>query len=86
MLAGNVVAICMSGIICTVYSLIFPHNFEWSKLKEIPMIEQDGSADLAESGEDSEEGLLGALRFTVIYGTILTGVLIILWPLLALPA
>eukprot|EP01025_Chloroclados_australasicus_P032562 TRINITY_DN329_c0_g3_i3.p1 TRINITY_DN329_c0_g3~~TRINITY_DN329_c0_g3_i3.p1 ORF type:complete len:665 (-),score=74.41 TRINITY_DN329_c0_g3_i3:419-2413(-) len=86
MLAGNVVAIGMSGIICTAYSLRYPHNFDWAKLKEIPLIEQDGSADLAEEGEDSAEGLLGALRFTVIYGSILSGVLIILWPLLALPA
>eukprot|EP01025_Chloroclados_australasicus_P054480 TRINITY_DN645_c0_g1_i2.p1 TRINITY_DN645_c0_g1~~TRINITY_DN645_c0_g1_i2.p1 ORF type:complete len:669 (-),score=98.15 TRINITY_DN645_c0_g1_i2:461-2467(-) len=86
MLAGNVAAICASGIVCTIYSLIFPDDFDWAKLKEIPMIEQDGSADLAEEGEDSAEGLLGALRFTVIYGTILSGVLIIVWPLLALPA
>eukprot|EP01023_Acetabularia_acetabulum_P051081 TRINITY_DN5612_c0_g3_i1.p1 TRINITY_DN5612_c0_g3~~TRINITY_DN5612_c0_g3_i1.p1 ORF type:complete len:683 (+),score=122.91 TRINITY_DN5612_c0_g3_i1:137-2185(+) len=86
MLSGSLASICTSGLICTLYSLIYPHKFEWDKLKEIPVIEQDGAPNLAETGEDSPEALLRALRFTVIYGTILAGVIIIVWPLLALPA
>eukprot|EP01026_Neomeris_dumetosa_P065127 TRINITY_DN623_c0_g1_i3.p1 TRINITY_DN623_c0_g1~~TRINITY_DN623_c0_g1_i3.p1 ORF type:complete len:724 (-),score=58.73 TRINITY_DN623_c0_g1_i3:877-2892(-) len=86
MLCGNLVAIFSSGFICTVISLLYPQKFDWDKLKEIPMVEQDGSADLATSGADSAEGLLGALRFTIICGSILSGILIILWPVLAIPA
>lgn len=86
MLAGNLVAICLSGIVCIVMSFIFPQNFDWVATMEIPMIEQDGSADLAKEGADSREGLEKALKFTMIWGTVLSLVLILVWPLLALPA
>lgn len=86
MLAGNLVAICLSGIVMVVLSYIFPQDFDWVATKEIPMIEQDGSADLAKEGVDSEEGLKDALRFTMIWGTVLSLILILVWPLLALPA
>lgn len=44
MLAGNVVAICFSGIVCVTLSLIKPQNYDWALMKEIPMIESDENA------------------------------------------
>lgn len=37
MLAGNVVAIGLSGLLCVVVSLIRPDNYDWALMKEIPM-------------------------------------------------
>lgn len=44
MLAGNVVAIGFSGLVCVVLSLIKPQNYDWALMKEIPMIESDENA------------------------------------------
>jgi hypothetical protein len=47
MLAGNVVAIGFSGLVCVVLSLIKPQNYDWALMKEIPMIESDENAFLS---------------------------------------
>lgn len=44
MLAGNVVAIALSAVVCIVVSLIKPQNFDWALMKEIPMVEHDDAA------------------------------------------
>lgn len=49
------------------------------------MVEEDPAAFSAE-GEDSPASLTKALRWTYITGGTLTLVLLILWPILALPA
>lgn len=50
MLAGNVVAICFSGLVCVTLSLIKPQNYDWALMKEIPMIESDENAFLSQVG------------------------------------
>lgn len=42
MLAGNLVAICLSGIICVAISLVKPQNFDWAKMLEIALGEAAG--------------------------------------------
>lgn len=49
MLAGNVVAIALSALVCIVVSFIKPQNFDWALMKEIPMVEHDEAA-YAETG------------------------------------
>jgi hypothetical protein len=44
MLAGNVVAIALSALVCIVVSLIKPQNYDWALMKEIPMVEHDEAA------------------------------------------
>ncbi|KAI8468533.1 MAG: urea active transporter [Monoraphidium minutum] len=85
MLAGNLVAIFLSGIVCAIVSCVSPQNYDWAELLEIPLIEEDPNAYLSE-GADSPEALTKALRWTWLTGGGLTLVLIILWPLLAMPA
>ncbi len=63
MLAGNVVAIGMSGIICVVVSLIKPQNYNWELMKEIPLLEDDPNAHLCD-GDASPEALTRALKYT----------------------
>jgi hypothetical protein len=48
MLAGNVVAIGFSGLVCVVVSLIKPQNYDWALMKEIPMIEDDANTHMVE--------------------------------------
>jgi len=85
MLAGNVVAIGLSALVCIGVSLVRPQNYDWALMKEIPMVEHDEAA-YAETGADSPASLTRALRWTYITGGALTLVMLILWPLLALPA
>lgn len=86
MLGGNIMSILSSGLICLVVSLIKPQKYDFSTLhKAITVIEHDGSDKLAEDGEDSADGLKVALRRVLIYGTALTALLVIVWPILTIP-
>lgn len=82
MLAGNVVSIVSSAIICTVVSLIEPDDCDWSTTKAIPLIEDDPNAHVA---WEEEEELERALKKIGFYGLLITILLLIVWPALALP-
>lgn len=86
MLAGNLVSILSSGFICTVISIMKPQLTDWSETKKIDMLEEDPNAHLAKQGEDSLEAMNQAFTWTVKYGSLGTFVLIVVWPLLSLPA
>lgn len=63
MLAGNVVAIALSALVCIVVSLIKPQNYDWALMKEIPMVEHDEAAYC-------EEGAVSGLcRATLCYAS-----------------
>jgi len=82
MLAGNVVSIVSSAIICTVVSLIAPDDCDWSTTKAIPLIEDDPNAHIP---FEAEESLEKALRKIGICGLIVTLLLLVVWPALTLP-
>jgi hypothetical protein len=98
-LAGNLVALFSSPIICVIISLMAPQkDFEWDQLKKTTegwLVEDD--IDEAErvthseligmnhGQEDSEEELNRVLFFSYWFGGGLSIVLIIIWPLLTLP-
>lgn len=87
MLAGNLVALFFSAIICIVLTYIFPQNYDWAELRNIPMVETDPCADPNHfTGEDSPEALDEVIRFTWKTGGALTAVLLVIWPILTLPA
>ncbi|GFR49725.1 hypothetical protein Agub_g11881, partial [Astrephomene gubernaculifera] len=87
MLAGNLVALFFSMALCVVLSYIFPQDFDWAELRNIPVIESDPNSDPNNfDGEDSPEALNKVVRFTWATAGILTLLLLLLWPLLALPA
>jgi SSS family transporter len=85
MLSGNLIAIFSSGIIHYVYSVVKNEEFDLATLDDnITLVEQDLSG-LGE--EDKDPVLLGkAHRWIVRRGYFLTFVLIILWPVLSVPA
>ncbi|KAG2450802.1 hypothetical protein HYH02_004639 [Chlamydomonas schloesseri] len=86
MLAGNLVALFFSMLLCIILSYIWPQNFDWEELKKAPTVaaveEQPHNSD----DEDSPEALDRVIKFTWATGGTLTLVLLILWPILALPA
>jgi Na+/proline symporter len=86
MLSGNLIAILSSGLIHYVYSkFIDPQDYDFAELnKNITLVEQDLSGLGAEHQDPVE--LRRAHRWITRRGYILTLVLIIVWPLLSIPA
>jgi Na+/proline symporter len=85
MLSGNLVAILSSGLIHFVYSMIWPQNFDFETLdSKIKLVEEDTSGL---SAEDKDPAMLAeAYKWIVTRGWILSILLVIVWPLLSIPA
>jgi len=86
MLAGNLASIIGSLIICGVMSIMKPQNYDWKTTREIPTVEEDASAHAPMTGEDSMEAMDHAKKVMLWVGWGLSITLIVVWPLLALPA
>ncbi|CAK7328011.1 unnamed protein product [Dovyalis caffra] len=84
MLAGNLVSILTGGAIHAVCSFLWPQNYDWDTTKQITMVEKEKSELPAE--EFKEEKLTKAKAWIIKWGVGLTVVIVILWPLLTLPA
>lgn len=85
MLGGNLCAIFVSAIVCAVISLIKPQEYDWKTTREIPLVEEDGVEEHTAPG-DSKEAMDKASKVMIYAGWGFTAVLIIVWPLLTLPA
>jgi len=86
MLSGNLIAILSSGLIHVVYSIFIDGEvFDFSTLNDkIKLVENDLSG-LTEAEQDVEE-LAKAKKWITRRGYVLTIVLVIIWPLLSVPA
>ncbi|KAL7187923.1 hypothetical protein ACSBR1_037879 [Camellia fascicularis] len=84
MLAGNLVSIITGGAIHAVCSFLWPQNYDWDTTKQITMVEKEKSELPAE--EFKEEKLIRAKAWIVKWGVGFTVVIVLLWPLLSLPA
>ncbi|GLU05278.1 hypothetical protein SLE2022_223870 [Rubroshorea leprosula] len=84
MLAGNLVSILTGGAVHAVCSLLWPQNYDWDTTKQITLVEKD-KADLP-AGEFREEKLRRARTWIIKWGLGFTILIVILWPLLTLPA
>eukprot|EP00522_Entomoneis_paludosa_P012939 CAMPEP_0172445002 /NCGR_PEP_ID=MMETSP1065-20121228/4990_1 /TAXON_ID=265537 /ORGANISM="Amphiprora paludosa, Strain CCMP125" /LENGTH=707 /DNA_ID=CAMNT_0013195791 /DNA_START=70 /DNA_END=2193 /DNA_ORIENTATION=- len=86
MLSGNLIAILSSGFIHYVYSaFIDPQDFDFDELDtKITLVEEDTRGLTAEEQDPVE--LRRAERWITRRGYVLTFVLIILWPVLSVPA
>lgn len=85
MLGGNLCAIFVSAIVCAVISLIKPQEYDWKTTREIPLVEEDGVEEHTAPG-DSKEAMDKASKVMIYAGWGFTAVLIIVWPVLTLPA
>ncbi|KAJ8754371.1 hypothetical protein K2173_002822 [Erythroxylum novogranatense] len=84
MLAGNLVSILTGGAIHAICSLRWPQNYEWDTTKQITMVEKEKIELPAD--EFKEEKLLKAKSWIVKRGVGFTVLIVVLWPLLTLPA
>jgi SSS family transporter len=86
MLSGNLVAIISSGIIHFIYSkFIDPQDFDFSTLDaKIRLVENDTSGLTIE--DQDPEMLDAAYKWITVRGWVLTIVLVVVWPLLSVPA
>ncbi|KAJ0112861.1 hypothetical protein Patl1_02612 [Pistacia atlantica] len=84
MLAGNVVSILTGGAVHAVCSLLWPQNYDWDTTKQITVVEKEKS-ELPEE-EFNEEKLIKAKSWIVKWGVGFTIVIVVLWPILSLPA
>jgi Na+/proline symporter len=82
MLIGNLVAILGSGLICTVMSLLNPDNFDFEATKNIALVD-DVRPDLA---EDSPEQIAKARKLIIGLGSFFTVLVVVIWPVLTIPA
>ena len=85
MLAGNVMAIGMSGIVCAVMSKMNPQNFDLTTLKDGIALIDDKLPELSDAQKD-EERLVAALKWITKWGVGFSVIMVIVWPCLSLPA
>jgi SSS family transporter len=83
-LAGNLVAICLSGIIHVVFSIVQPQNYDWKSMGEIEMLEDDKRG--LDEQDFQEEFLMGARRWVQKWGWAFTITMVVIWPVLSIPA
>ena len=84
MLIGNLVALLSSGIICTIISFIHPDSSTWEETTlSIKLVEEDPNAH---NSKEDDAALTHAFRRVLVWGTVLAILLIIVWPLLTIPA
>ncbi|KAJ6933297.1 hypothetical protein NC651_008644 [Populus alba x Populus x berolinensis] len=84
MLAGNLVSVLTGGAIHAVCSFLWPQDYDWDTTKQITMVEKETNELPAE--EFKEEKLVKAKAWIIKWGVGFTVVIVILWPLLTLPA
>lgn len=84
MLAGNLVSILFGGLIHAIFSFVHPQNYDWESSKQITTVEAD-KTDLPDE-EFKEEKLVHAKSWIIKWGLLFTVIIVILWPLLSLPA
>lgn len=84
MLAGNLVSILTGGFVHAVCSFLWPQNYNWETTKQITTVEKIKSHLPDE--EFKEEKLLRAKAWIIKWGVAFTAIIVILWPVLSLPA
>lgn len=84
MLAGNLVSILTGGAVHAVCSLLWPQNYNWDTTRQITVVEKE--KDELPADEFKEEKLTKAKAWIIKWGVGFTIVIVILWPLLSLPA
>lgn len=84
MLVGNLVSILTGGAIHAVCSFLKPQDYDWESTRQITVVEKEKSGIAVD--EYKEEKLIAAKRWIIKWGVGFTFVIVILWPVLSLPA
>jgi len=83
-LAGNIMALGSSALIHVGFSKMKPQNYDYKSMGEIQMLEQDMSG--LDEKDYSNEFLDEALAWIKKWGYGFTILMVLIWPLLSLPA
>jgi len=83
-LAGNLVAICSSGIIHAIFSLARPQNYDFKSMGAIAMLEDDQRG--LDAQDFSETFLAEARAWVSKWGLAFSTVMVVIWPVLSVPA
>jgi len=84
-LAGNCVSFFLSGLICTIWSLVAPQNYDFAEMnKKLTLVEQEART-LGADWESTPEFLEESYWWIVKYGGGYTIFLIICWPCMSIP-
>lgn len=86
MLAGNIVAICSSGIVHATMSFMNPQNFDFSTLNDRIQLIDDTLPKFEEDEESNPKQLEESLKWIQKWGWGFTFIMIIVWPCLSLLA
>ena len=86
MLAGNIVAICSSGIVHAVMSYMNPQNFDFNTLNDRIQLIDDKLPEFEQDEDSNPKQLEAALAWIKKWGLGFTFIMIIVWPCLSLPA
>lgn len=84
MLAGNLVSILTGGLIHAASSILWPQRYDWETTRQITLVEKT-KGDLPHE-EFREDKLMTAKAWIMKWGISFTAIIVILWPLLTLPA
>jgi len=86
MLAGNLCSIFVSMIVHSICSFIKPQHYDWKTTREIALVDEAGHEEGDFDVDDSPESMERAAKIMKYAGWGLALILIVLWPLLTLPA
>ncbi|XP_062172280.1 urea-proton symporter DUR3 [Alnus glutinosa] len=84
MLSGNLVSLLTGGAVHAVCSFLWPQNYDWGTTRQITLVEKEKREQPTE--EFNEEKLMRAKAWIVKWGVGFTVLIVILWPVLSLPA
>jgi len=80
LLLGNIVSISLSGVICTIGSILKPDNFDFSIMKQRIVVVDEKIRSIIE--KDSDDRILrGIAKFSYKYAIAISIILVIVWPL-----
>ncbi|CAJ1394132.1 unnamed protein product [Effrenium voratum] len=83
-LAGNIVALASSALIHAGFSLMWPQNYDFESMGKIEMLEADMSG--LDEKDYTDQFLDEAKRWITKWGWGFTVLMVVIWPLLSLPA
>merc|ERR1719506_1267665 len=83
-MGGCITAIAASGLIHTLWSLAAPQNYDWKSMGEIKMLEDDKRG--LDEQDFQEDFLMGARWWVQKWGWAFTITMVVIWPILSIPA
>lgn len=80
MLFGNLVAILSSGVICGIVTFMDPEDYDFEGTRAIAVID-GGVVEYADEKETDEQALTDAYWFAVSWGSGLSLIIVVIWPI-----